>query len=1146
MRPRVAAPPLAPEQVVPVEDAPDIEAAVAATVPDQVMALLRQILSEGAYVGHSAFMMFAMRFGRRPFVWEGENRKDLLDFYMPWAKETCTEGCGVDGVACVLDPDGDLFGEWTREALKPVSPENPLHEVRHWVAAVAVGGACFEGADPLNKFYGPLGQWIVGTVCDGNCGIDLMAMMLERPQNAETRKWIREELYEFGVRRWDEPWFHDLLVVTQELRLEAVQAYRSCGGSGPPGPIVVDDAGGEGEPTVAPKVPGAPGPLLMKALMWQTGVQEHGILFAMAAAMPEALQQEQIRAHALACAHPHPAAQPEKRTVCPHLLKNRELVCRELDKYARSCGWPGVGRLPDKTLASFCGRFDWPKDMGLARQHQAVAKWWCTWRKAGGVATLGGGARRRARGTQGKPTKAPWLEAALYEWWSHMRYSVNWKAVAKRTPDREQKPKMLARFSQSLLLTKAKQLVAEYCVESMKRGIKPKVPQLRPRWWTKWRRSHGLSMRKPNRKYKIPKWLLQSRFETMVLNVARVRAAAEELLGYDPHILNWDQSPFHHNESSSATKTVLAVKGGIVPLVEAHDDSRNRWTANLTVSSDVEDIRSCGAPPAELMFKGGPVVAEKLAAHARGSGFPRWVSTATSEKGSYRADDVISFLRRHLREWPDDPQLRGKWRVLMADDHSPHKADAVRRLAWQRGYVLIIHGGGTTAVAQPVDTDLNQHVKRLYIALETQALCQQMALGKHVPQLRREECAALMVSVLSNVQLHVDAAQGFRKTGIRAPFDKSGDLEICREAAELWEAGGLRAKVDAAVAEVREECRKGRLKWTYNDVKLLIHEYEQNKEADAVLQRLGDEVLGPEPGHEDGAEGCEESEGEEEESEEEDEEHEDASWGDALAENSAGAVADDGLGEAEVPVDSVAVDAQTAEQVAVATSVAETLREVEEMLRNVGMEKMAQHCRAAQHKQKKRLRELAREDDDLLRALTAQRDHEAAVAAKRRRLAKDANDRTKALHDLKKQIREAESALREKKEAAVAVEAALANKHALAQWKPEEFKVKKSRMAALDRLARGTGVLSDEQRGEWAWFKTHWDEAMCKEHKEQWPFTFPEWLQRVANDAASGDRSALSKFVHSETVRTLGGQMALVIPAIVSAGRSCGPKGSPA
>ena len=178
--------------------------------------------------------------------------------------------------------------------------------------------------------------------------------------------------------------------------------------------------------------------------------------------------------------------------------------------------------------------------------------------------------------------------------------------------------------------------------------------------------------------------------------------------------------------------------------------------------------------------------------------------------------------------------------------------------------------------------------------------------------------------------------------------------------------------------------------------------------------------------------------------------------------------------------------------------------------------------------------------------MTAQRDHEAAVAANKRRLALEANDRTKALHDIKNQVREADAALRAKKEPAVAVEAALANKHALAQWNPEEFKVKKNRMAALDRLARGKGILSDEQRGEWGWFKTNWDEQMCKEHKEQWPLTFAGWLQRVANDAASGHRSALSQFVHSETVRTLGGQMALVIPAIAPAGRSCGAGGSPA
>ena len=80
----------------------------------------------------------------------------------------------------------------------------------------------------------------------------------------------------------------------------------------------------------------------------------------------------------------------------------------------------------------------------------------------------------------------------------------------------------------------------------------------------------------------------------MILNVARVRAATAAIFGYDPHILNWDQSPFHHNETGAAEATTLAVKGSIVPLVEGHDDAKARWTANLCVTSDVDGLRRDG------------------------------------------------------------------------------------------------------------------------------------------------------------------------------------------------------------------------------------------------------------------------------------------------------------------------------------------------------------------------------------------------------------------------------------------------------------------------------------------------------------------------------------------------------------------------
>ena len=93
-----------------------------------------------------------------------------------------------------------------------------------------------------------------------------------------------------------------------------------------------------------------------------------------------------------------------------------------------------------------------------------------------------------------------------------------------------------------------------------------------------------MSMRKPNRKYKVPKAVMAERLEIGWLNVARIRALCLAEFGYDPEIENWDQSPFHHNESGSQNMPTLAVagNGAIVPLIEGHSATRERWTAAAT------------------------------------------------------------------------------------------------------------------------------------------------------------------------------------------------------------------------------------------------------------------------------------------------------------------------------------------------------------------------------------------------------------------------------------------------------------------------------------------------------------------------------------------------------------------------------------
>ena len=261
------------------------------------------------------------------------------------------------------------------------------------------------------------------------------------------------------------------------------------------------------------------------------------------------------------------------------------------------------------------------------------------------------------------------------------------KIVSRHSATPQQKN---ARFSQAMLTMKAKEMLADYCSTSLKHGLSGRVPLLTSEWWRRWRKMFGLSMRRPNRKFKVPLQVLEERLERGWLNVFRVRAAAHFLLQEDLELENFDQSPFHHNETGSANTKTLAIAGVPVPIVEGHCDVRSRWTANFTTFSDKARLIRGGPPYMECMFRaegGGERAKPKLEAHVRNRGYGAWVSVTTSVKGSYKTNDVLAFLDRHLPDMPPPPQSRG-WRIMMADDHGPHLSPCVSKLCWARGTSL--------------------------------------------------------------------------------------------------------------------------------------------------------------------------------------------------------------------------------------------------------------------------------------------------------------------------------------------------------------------------------------------------------------------------------------------------------------------------
>ena len=88
----------------------------------------------------------------------------------------------------------------------------------------------------------------------------------------------------------------------------------------------------------------------------------------------------------------------------------------------------------------------------------------------------------------------------------------------------------------------------------------------------------------------------------------------------------------------------------------------------------------------------------------------------------------------------------------MCDDYKCHKGATVWNLCWQRGYIRVVHGGGTTPTGQVPDTDLNEFVRAAYSSLESQLLLEKMRCGQRVPTLTHEECMALLLNVLSDFQ----------------------------------------------------------------------------------------------------------------------------------------------------------------------------------------------------------------------------------------------------------------------------------------------------------------------------------------------------------------------------------------------------------
>ena len=216
--------------------------------------------------------------------------------------------CHVQGVCCavVTLPDAS-----TR--LQAISDEFPLHRCRHYVAAVAAALGALDAPaakDALNfqAFYESRGVVLLGSVVDGDCGVDVMNMMLGSPQSLENRTQLRIELSEYLMDRVGSHWMQNLMVLCEELDPDLVKLSRSGCASDVIDLSTVADALPPEVQSAVDAVDAAivvheriPAEEEMNALRWASNLRDDGLVRSLARELPAQVIEEQLVKYRASC-----------------------------------------------------------------------------------------------------------------------------------------------------------------------------------------------------------------------------------------------------------------------------------------------------------------------------------------------------------------------------------------------------------------------------------------------------------------------------------------------------------------------------------------------------------------------------------------------------------------------------------------------------------------------------------------------------------------------------------------------------------------------------------------------------------------------------------------------------------------------------
>ena len=168
-----------------------------------------------------------------------------------------------------------------------------------------------------------------------------------------------------------------------------------------------------------------------------------------------------------------------------------------------------------------------------------------------------------SRGKKGQRPFAMVLRENLWDWFVDIRSAV------------------LTSISPQFILRQARAMAGSLLQEMALKGYFIRLPVIDTRWMRRFLKHYRISLRQPNRRYKVSRALGDARCVAEWTNVFKIRRLAEIYLKNDlsTKMVQVDEKPIHVNESGSkAVKTLEHEGAPFVALRTNHSASRDRLT----------------------------------------------------------------------------------------------------------------------------------------------------------------------------------------------------------------------------------------------------------------------------------------------------------------------------------------------------------------------------------------------------------------------------------------------------------------------------------------------------------------------------------------------------------------------------------------